>query len=143
MDFTFVWGIVILTTICIEVATAGNLVCIWFALGGFVALFANILGASIAIQCVLFLFASIISLLCVRPFANKYIATKNIPTNADQLIGSKQIVAKKIAPTEWGKIRVNDHEWSAVSDDKSEIEEGTTVEVVAIEGVKLVVRKVQ
>nr|WP_252856574.1 NfeD family protein [Erysipelothrix rhusiopathiae] len=43
----------------------------------------------------------------------------------------------------WGKIKVHGEEWSATTADQSTISAHTRVEVIAIEGVKLIVKSVE
>ena len=42
--------------------------------------------------------------------------------------------------SKFGQVKVDEEIWTAVSEDSSEIAEGTEIEVVKIDGVKLVVK---
>lgn len=137
-----IWYVVILATVLIEIALAGSLFSIWFTIGGFAALLATMAGFDFKMQLIIFLAVSILSILFIKPLADKCFISKKTPTNADKLIGSKQRLIEPIKEDKWGKIRVNDQEWSATTEDKSAIPVDTLVEVVAIEGVKLIVKKI-
>lgn len=74
-----IWlGITIVAAI-IEILTA-DLVSIWFAFGGVIALISCLLGASQTIQIALFVIVSVITIITVRPIAKKYLRS-NIEKN--------------------------------------------------------------
>ena len=62
-------------------------------------------------------------------------------TNIDKLIGMQGLVVRSITPDTPGLVRLNDEDWRAVSHEV--IFEKESFEVVAIEGVSLVVKKVK
>mgnify|MGYP003085444002 CR=1 FL=1 len=64
-----------------------------------------------------------------------------IDTNIMAVVGKKGIVLNKISPYKPGLVKVEGGEWTAVSKTYEAIEAGCEVEVVAVEGVKLVVVK--
>ena len=67
-----------------------------------------------------------------------------IPTNSYSLIGKHGIVTLDINPIEaTGQVKVNGEVWSAKTDDESSIAKGTEVEVLKIDGVKLVVSPIR
>ena len=78
--------------------------------------------------------------------ATKYLVDrdKNVKynTNLQGIISQKGIVVQDIEPYEVGIVKLNGEEWSAISKDKVKIEKGKIVEVIQIEGVKLIVREV-
>ena len=53
------------------------------------------------------------------------------------MIGKTAVVTEKISPNEIGKVKLRGISWSAISND--EIEKGSKVRVLDIEGVKLIV----
>ena len=57
-------------------------------------------------------------------------------------LSQKAIVTQTIEPYETGVAKLNGEEWTAMSKDETRIEAGKLVEVVAIEGVKLIVKEV-
>ena len=82
-------------------------------------------------------------MLIVRPVAARYLRGNVVRTNADRYIGEKGIVTKKITSNDWGEVKIQGTIWHAVSVEDEEIEEGSRVKVVAIEGAKLLVMKLQ
>jgi len=126
-----------------EALTVG-LVTIWFAGGALVALAAALLGVGIPVQVVLFFVVSIGLLVSTRKlFVNK-LKTGKSKTNVDALIGEEAMVLTEIKPFEPGSIKLRGQEWTAVAkEDSLTIESGKIVKVVAIEGVKAVVKPLE
>lgn len=99
---------------------------------------------NIIIQTTVFVIASALLLFLTKPFVDKYITKgkETIATNAFSLIGQKGIVTKEMNSTisSFGQVKVGEELWSAISEDSTPISKGVEIEVVKIEGVKLVVK---
>lgn len=136
----WVWIAVIALAIIVEVFSA-QLLSIWFALGGIVALAASFFTDSVAIQVVLFFAVSLISLAVIFPLARKSLKTKeHVKTNADRYIGKLAVVTEDISNIDAkGQVKVDNQIWSARSESGEAISAGTKVNVLRIEGVKLIV----
>jgi len=134
------WFIVFLVLLVIEVLTLG-LTTIWFAAGALVAFFANLLGANLIVQIVLFLLVSVLMLVFTRPIAKKYFNNSRIATNAESLLGEKAVVITDIDTIKaQGRVEIKGQEWAArTKDPDGRIETGKIVEVLSIKGVHLVV----
>lgn len=129
---------------CVAEGASFNLVTIWFAFGAVGALIAAMAGASFLVQLVVFAALTAVLLAATRPLVKKKLRPKEEKTNADRAIGKHGVVTDTISPEKFaGKVRVSGQEWSAVSIDGGYIQQGRTVEVVRIEGVKLLVREVE
>ena len=119
-----------------------SLTLIWFSIGALISMVLSIFIESILMQVIIFAVISI-SLLVI---ATKYLVDrdKNVKynTNLQGIISQKAIVIKDIEPYETGIVKLNGEEWTAISKDEVKIEKGKIVEVVEIEGVKLIVREV-
>lgn len=119
-----------------------SLTLIWFSIGALVVMLISIFIESILWQVIVFAAISI-TLLVV---ATKYLVDrdKNVKysTNLQGIISQKAMVVEDIEPYESGVVKLNGEEWTAVSKDESKIERGKVVEIIAIEGVKLIVREV-
>lgn len=138
-----VWLGVGLLAVVLELLTASALVSIWFAVGACATALVSLLDFSIGIQIAVFVIMSFLSMLIVRPVAARYLRGNVVRTNADRYIGEKGIVTKKITSNDWGEVKIQGTIWHAVSVEDEEIEEGSRVKVVAIEGAKLLVMKLQ
>ena len=111
------WLALFVILLIIEIITVG-LTTIWFAGGSMAALIVAAVGGPVWLQVILFLVVSFVLLFFTRPWAVKY-----------------------LNPQETGTAVLNGQEWTARSnDDAVTIEADTTAEVVAISGVKLIVK---
>ena len=128
-----------------EMFTAGFLM-FWLGVSAILVMLVSLVTSSIIVQTAVFVIASALLLFFTKPFVDKYI-TKNktaVATNAFSLIGQKGIVIKEMnsTPSSFGQVKVGEEVWTATSEDANKIAEGTEIEVVKIEGVKLVVKPV-
>lgn len=123
-----------------EIATVGFLV-FWFAIGSLVAMVVSIFAPdAIVLQTSIFIIASSLLILFTKPLVDKYITKKTVPTNVNSLIGKKAIVLTAVNSIEaTGQVKVNGEIWSAKSNSEETIEIGTEVEILEIDGVKLLV----
>ncbi len=136
----FIWiGFAIIMAVC-EAATT-QLVSIWFVVGAVCAAITSAFTSSILIQSAVFLVVSLIAILITRPLVKKLRKNSKIQsTNADSLIGQVGDVISKISDKQSiGQVKLAGKVWSARSD-YAPIEAGTKVEVLSIEGVKLIVK---
>ncbi len=135
-----IWAVAIVVFLVIEALTVG-IASIWFALGSICALIAALLGAPEWLQIAWFFVISIVTLIFTRPIVKKYVHSKRQPTNADRVIGMKASVREEIDNlAAKGSVVVDGKEWSARSADGEKIASGKIVTVLAIEGVKLIVK---
>lgn len=128
----------------IEMATIGFLV-FWLGIGSLLAMVTSFITDNILIQFIVFVVTSTILLIFTRPLVNKFIKVpKEVKTNAYSIIGKKAIVISKINNIEGtGQIKIDGEVWSAKSSIDEDIPENTEVEILEIDGVKAVVKKVE
>lgn len=130
--------------LCVIEASTVNLVCIWFALGAFAAALAAAFGVGLMAQIILFVAVSALSLLLLRRFTKGVLKVKKTPTNADSVVGQRGVVVEDIDNTaETGRVFVGGLDWTARSRDGSRVHTGETVQIEAIQGVKVLVRPVK
>ncbi|MEF9990718.1 MAG: NfeD family protein [Romboutsia sp.] len=119
-----------------------TLTLVWFSIGAVILIFLSSFVDSILVQLLIFAIISISML---------FIATKKIikkdegyqyETNLQGVISKGGVVKEDIFPNKLGIVAVEAQEWSAISFDNSIIEKGSKVEILKIEGVKLVVKKI-
>lgn len=145
MDFMFwVWLSVIVVTAVVEFATM-EIVSIWFTFGAIVPF---ILAATKAtnweIQIIVFVVLSAILIVSLRGITKKFLFRgANEKTNLDALIGKKFRMKDRTDFETVGSVKVNDVVWSAIGADQETIESGEIVEIVKVEGNKLVVKSVE
>lgn len=135
-----IWLITFLVLLFIEIITI-NLVTIWFAIGSLAALLTAMITDNVTIQIIVFIIVSVIALLITKPVVKKLRIRKITPTNLDRVIGKEGIVTKDISKNSYGEVKVGGSIWTATS--KSKIEKDSQIRVLKIEGVKLVVEKIE
>ncbi len=137
-----VWLILLIICIVIELISLG-LTTIWFAGGALVAYIANVAGANLLVQIVLFFAVSLVLLFFTRPLAQKYINKGTFKTNVEAISGKTAKVIEEIDNINaTGKAVIDGEEWMARSADDEEIfKEGELVTVSEVIGVKLIVKK--
>ena len=135
------WLIVAGICFVIESFTIGFLV-FWFGIGALAALVASLFISNIWIQSLIFIIVSSLLLIFTKPLLKKFVKEKDvIPTNVYSIIGKEGIVVEKIDTLNGvGKVKVNGELWSATSSEN--IEKGTKVKVLKVNGVKLEVEKI-
>jgi len=137
-----IWLIILIICIVVEAATMG-LTMVWFAGGSLVAAIAAALKAPVVVQIILFLVVSFLMVFFTRPIAVKYFNKKRVKTNVESMIGRQAIVISEIDNLQGiGQVTVGGQEWSARSeDDDVKIKVGAVVDIMAVSGVKLIVRE--
>lgn len=135
------WILVFFGALILELATATALVSIWFCVGALFALAAVGLNLAFIWQVVIFFAASLTCLAMIRPMASNYLRGNIVATNADRVIGRQVKLLKEISQEAWGELKVNGVVWNAASVDGHAIPAESLVEIVAIEGAKLLVKK--
>lgn len=141
-EMVVVWLVILILAIFIEVFTMG-LSSIWFAGGALVAVIAAALSLPVWLQVILFLVVSILLLVFTRPIAVKYFNKDRIRTNVESMVGRQAIVISEIDNLQGiGQVSVGGQEWSARNEeDGKTMAVGCVVEIVAVSGVKLIVRE--
>ena len=116
---------------------------LWFSMGALITMFSSLFIKNLLWQTTIFLFTSVLILV----IGTKYLVNRDkdvkYDTNLQGLISCKGIVLKDINPYEVGIVKLKGEDWSAISNDNSVIVSGKPVEVLKIEGVKLVVKEVE
>ena len=142
VSMAVIWLSLAVIFLIIEAITVG-LATIWFAAGSFVALLLSLLDLPIWIQVLVFLIVSLCLLIFTRKIFVEKLKAGSEKTNVDALIGEEGLVTGKIAAFSTGQVKINGQIWTAVGRTSDEvIEEGVLIQVIAIEGVKLIVAPV-
>ena len=136
------WLILFVVFAVLELISLG-LTCIWFAVGALAGCITALITDNWIIQSIVFIIVTVVVLIFLRPIAVKYINNKAEKTNVDSHIGKKVKVLEDIDNLNAkGQVSIDGMEWTARSEDGSEIKKDALVEVVAIEGVKAIVKQV-
>ena len=140
--FAWIWVIVIALAIVVEILT-DQLVSIWFVPGAVVATILDFCGVYPAWQILTVLLVAIGGIVFAKTYLSKRLRSKIVKTNIDAIIGERCVVTEKIDNyAGCGQVKVRGQIWSARGVEEDDIfEEGTTLYVVAIEGVKVIWKK--
>ena len=139
----WIWlGVVVVATI-VELMTL-DMTSIWFAISGIVALILSAFDSiGWLVQLIVFVVLSAALIIGLRPIARKFfLRHMHEKTNTATLIGKKVYMLTTASFGTLGSVKVGDVVWSAIPEDETQtIEEGVIVEIVAIQGNKLIVKK--
>lgn len=139
---TVLWAVILVILVIVEAATV-QLVTIWFAVGALAALIAAIFDVSLTVQIIIFVAVSLLALAITRSIVKKRINQQSQPLNADRNIGKVAVVTEEIDNIKaTGKVKINGMDWTARSEANEIIPADKEVEIVKIEGVKLIVKTI-
>ena len=135
-----IWIIISGIFLIFEMMTVGFLVFL-FAIGSLFAMVVSFFTDNLIIQTATFVISSTLLVIFVRPVMQKFLTKNSMSTNAKSIIGKKAIVTKKVdVYSEAGQIKVNGEIWTAIGENGATYEKGSEVEVVAIDGVKAIIK---
>ena len=138
----YLWIILLIGFIVLEAATT-QFICIWFAGGALCSLICSILNLSVSVQWFVFIISSALLLVFTKKIVDKIKSAEPLKTNAEALIGQTAIVTENISNIDAkGRVKVRGMEWSARSADGDTIAKDSHVIVKEIDGVKLIVDKI-
>lgn len=134
-----IWTAVLVASVILEAVTTA-LVAIWFVPGAILALIFAALNFPLWTQLLAF-FISGLGILLRVAFREKLFRANVQPTNADVLIGKNGVVVEPINNIKAeGAVKINGTVWSARVENADTAEVGAVVEILRIEGVKLICR---
>ena len=138
------WLVIFIVTVIVE-ASGPNLVSIWFAFGAMITLIISFIpGVAWWIQLIVFVVVSATSLLALRPVFKRFLKRNIFKSNIDSFAGKRGYVTEDITYLKPGSVKIGDVKWSAVPADKdAKFIVNEVVEVVAVNGNKLIVKKVE
>lgn len=140
--YLIVWLVLMIVFLVAE-SQSVTMVSLWFAAGALGALIAELCGAELWLQIVIFFAVSIILLASLRPIVRKYFTPKITKTNVDSIVGQTGLVTADIDNiSAQGQVKLGAMEWTARSTSGENIPQGTLVKVDKIEGVKAFVTPV-
>lgn len=125
-----------------EMLTVGFLI-FWFGIGALIAMIASFFTSNVIVQTTIFVISSTILLFATKPLVKKFVDVKPTKTNAFSIIGKKALVIKEINSHSIGQIKINGEVWSAEAENEVLIPEGSEVEILAIRGVKAIVKVIK
>lgn len=132
-----VWVVIGLALFAVE-ATTLTFVALYFGVAALVTALAAILGLNVPLQLLVFAIVSVASLVGTRGMITRALQrTPIVRSNVHALVGRRGVVTVPItAAAGRGQIRVGSEYWTArpFMEDSGDIDDGTPVEVLAVEG---------
>ena len=137
----WIWLGVFVLSLGIEAASQ-DLLSIWFGLGSLAALCVSP-ALPFWAEIIVFLVVSSVTLLFTRPLIKKIMDKQVRKTNSDEFIGKRVKAISEIDKYNAGEVKLNGIVYNAIlpEDDYETIEKDSIVEVIAVKGNKVVVKK--
>ena len=138
-----IWFLVGLALLIIEFMLPG-LIIAFFGVGAFVVgIVCLITDISVEVQLIIFIVASVLSLLCLRSwlkgiFIGHVKGRQDMTEDLKEFVGERAVVVEKISPKVGGKVEFHGTNWTAEAD--AEIAKGTAVEVIGKDSLTLKVK---
>lgn len=143
MEIWTAWLIFSVVCFIIEIATEGFLVC-WLGVGGLCAMGISFLfPQNFLAQLVVLVVVSTILILSTKKITKRISEKDTVATNVYSILGKKATVSQTIDNSKsQGQIKIDGDVWSARNEIDEIISENETVEIIRIEGVKAIVKKI-
>ena len=139
-----IWLVIFVAMVIVE-SLGPNLVSIWFAVGAFTALIISFIpNVPWWVEVIVFVVISASTLLALRPVFKRYFKRNTFQSNIDSFVGKRGVVVEEISELDPGVVKLGDVKWSAIPAEKGAvIAVNSIVEVVVVNGNKLIVKKVE
>ena len=143
-----IWFLVGLLLLIFEFMLPGLIVA-FFGVGAWLVallcLLSDYVQGSINTQLIIFIVASVLSLLCLRRwlkgiFMGHIVSKQDMTENLEEFIGQRAVVIETITPKAGGKVEFHGTNWEAFADE--EIAGGAVVEIIGKENITLKVKAV-
>ena len=137
----YVWLAVTACALIIEFVSA-DMVTIWFAGGGLVAMILAACGLEWYVHVPVFIVVSFAAMLVFRKMVIEKLGKGEVKTNAETAVGKDFTLLSPITFGQAGSIKINGVVWNAVGENEDEvIDAGSVVTIKAIKGNKYIVKK--
>lgn len=134
------WILVAIICGAIEIFTVGFWF-LWLAIAAVVVALLVQFGLlpTLEMQLLIFAIFTLLLIIFTRPLIMRFVKSNDKVSNVKALIGQHGITITPIVPMQFGQVKVNGEVWTAIAEE--ELEENIRVEVIGIDGVKLLVKK--
>ena len=143
MAWVYIWLGVVVASLILEFVTM-ELVSVWVSIGGFVGMVLALCGVNYIVQLVVAITISVGCILGLRKVTLKFLNKNQDKTNLDLAVGSHIKLLEDVSEEKNGSAKYNGVVWSVKAKDaEKEFKAGTFVEIVKVEGNKLIVKEIQ
>lgn len=138
----WIWLAIFVIAVVVEALTE-ELVSVWFAAGALITIPISY-AAPFWVEIVVFAVISVVALIFTRPLVKRMMDRTVRKTNSDDFIGKRVKVIKPIDKFDGGEVKLNGIIYTAIlrEEDEEKIENDSIVEVVALKGNRVVVKKI-
>lgn len=141
-ELLWLWLGVIGGALVLELTHPGLFFFLSLSFGGCAALAAWSVDASLELQVIAFVVSAVIAFIILRGIVAHRRTGEHHKTNVEALIGKKAVVVSRIAYPSSGLVKVHGEVWSARTQEQDIVNAGDFVEIVAIVGCHLIVKRV-
>lgn len=139
-----IWTVCGIVFLLFELMSSGLFFCLSLALGTIPAAACAWYGYDLFTQVVAFMgFSAISFFILYWRMGMKAHTHEHYKSAVDALPGKKGVVMQKIASDRLGQVQVGGQLWAAQAVNHQNIEQGSLIEVVRVEGVRLIVKSIQ
>lgn len=138
----WIWLAIFVIAVVVEALTE-ELVSVWFAAGALITIPISY-AAPFWVEIVVFAVISVVALVFTRPLVKRMMDRTVRKTNSDDFIGKRVKVIKPIDKFDGGEVKLNGIIYTAIlrEEDEEKIENDSIVEVVALKGNRVVVKRI-
>lgn len=123
-----------------EIVTTGFIL-FWFGIAALLCAILDFAHVHIYFQIITFIVAAVVLIIFTRPLTKGLLKPKGVQSNVFAIIGKIGTVVKEIDNIQGeGQVKIGGEVWRAESEDGSNIQKGTDVEVIKVEGVRVIVK---
>ena len=138
----YIWIGITAVALVVELLTS-EMVSVWFAGGGAVAIILSAVGLDWYVHLPAFIVVSAILMLCFRSLVMKKLSVGEVKTNAETVIGKEVELLSGITFDTAGTVKINGVVWNAVAEtENTEIPAGKRVIITGISGNKYIVKEI-
>jgi membrane protein implicated in regulation of membrane protease activity len=136
----WIWLGIFVVAVIVEAVTE-DLVSIWFCGGSLVSLILSFIPkVPWWVEVIVFVVISAGLLLATRPLVKRLFAKNTRATNIDSYVGKHGLLIKEITTLDFGEVKINGIVWTAMAEKNKKVAANSIVEVIAVDGNKLVIR---
>ena len=143
MEMIWIWLAVVAVSLIVEFFT-WDLTSIWFAVAGLISMILSAIdGINWVWQLAVFLVISAVLIIFVRQICRKFLLKHEEKTNVEAYAGKRTKLLSAIGENEnYGTVKFNGVIWNAIAEDNKAIDKDSDVEIVRVDGNKMIVKKV-
>ena len=138
----YIWLGVTAAALIIEFVTT-ELVSVWFAGGGLVAMILAIFGVDWYVTVPVAIVVSFALMLAFRKLVMKKLNKGEVRTNADSVFGKEFILLSGTEDEGGSTIKINGVVWDVKEKDDAPLKKGDRVQVLSLEGNKYIVKEIK